>query len=208
MKLAMSIAPILLIAAGCGMRQQTRTTTPPAGPIQTSSSQRDVVPAGTDLTIRVNQEISTSTPGGSFAAEIAQDVVNQAGQMLIPKGSPARLVVTDVSSGGTVGTRTIALALRSVTINGTDRQVTTLTEQQRGREGIGANRRTAETVGGGAAVGAVLGAIIGGGSGAAAGAAIGAAGGAAAQVLTRGSEVRVPAESVLTFRVDQPIQLS
>jgi hypothetical protein len=69
---------------------------------------------------------------------------------------------------------------------------------------LGANERTARNVGGGAALGAVIGAIAGGGSGAAVGAAIGAAGGAAAQVLTRGESVHVPAETLLTFRLERP----
>jgi hypothetical protein len=63
-------------------------------------------------------------------------------------------------------------------------------------------------VGGGALLGTLIGAVAGGGAGAAAGAAIGAAGGAAAQVLTRGDEVRVPPESVLTFRLDSPLRLN
>jgi outer membrane lipoprotein SlyB len=62
-------------------------------------------------------------------------------------------------------------------------------------------------VGGGAAIGALIGAVAGGGKGAAVGAAVGAAGGAAAQVLTRGDTVRVPAETVMTFRLDQPWHL-
>jgi hypothetical protein len=62
-------------------------------------------------------------------------------------------------------------------------------------------------VGGGAVLGTLIGAIAGGGKGAAIGAAVGAAGGATAQVLTRGEEIRVPAESVLTFRLDQPWRL-
>jgi hypothetical protein len=63
-------------------------------------------------------------------------------------------------------------------------------------------------VGGAAAIGTLIGAIAGGGDGAAIGAAVGAAGGAAAQVLTRGDQVRIPAESVLTFRLDQGWRLS
>jgi len=35
----------------------------------------------------------------------------------------------------------------------------------------------------------------------------GAAGGAGVQVLTRGKEVRVPAETVLEFRLDKPVDL-
>ena len=39
------------------------------------------------------------------------------------------------------------------------------------------------------------------------GGAVGAAGGAGVQVVTRGRDVRVPAETVLTFRLDRPVVL-
>jgi hypothetical protein len=115
--------------------------------------------------------------------------------------------VLDASGGGVTGTSRLELALSSVNINGRMHSVQTDVSEQRGNEGIGANERTARNVGGGAALGAVIGAIAGGGSGAAVGAAVGAAGGAAAQVLTRGDTVRVPAETLLTFRLDQPMYL-
>jgi hypothetical protein len=211
MKLEGLLGTVVLFAAtmGCAANSaQTRTTAPPSGPIQAATTQRNVVPSGTELSIRVDEDISTRQAGGTFDAQISQDIVNQSGEVLIPKGSPAELVVEEVSDGGVAGTKTMSLALRSVTIGGTKRSVASLTEEQRGGEGIGANRRTAESVGGGAALGALLGAVLGGGKGAVAGAVVGAAGGAAAQVLTRGDEVRVPAETILTFRLDQPIQLT
>ena len=58
---------------------------------------------------------------------------------------------------------------------------------QKGKAGVGGNKRTAEYVGGGTALGAVIGAIAGHGKGAAIGAASGAAAGAGAQIFTRGS---------------------
>ena len=73
--------------------------------------------------------------------------------------------------------------------------------------GLGRNRRTAEVVGGGAALGTVIGAAAGGGKGAALGGLAGAAAGALAQVLTAGKEVKIPAESVLKFKLDEPVQL-
>src|SRR4029450_752778 len=73
--------------------------------------------------------------------------------------------------------------------------------------GIGKNKRTAEAVGGGAALGTIIGTIAGGGKGAAIGVLGGAAGGATAQVLTRGRDVQVPAETVLTFMLDRPVTL-
>jgi outer membrane lipoprotein SlyB len=62
-------------------------------------------------------------------------------------------------------------------------------------------------LGGGAALGGLLGAIAGGGKGAVIGAITGAAAGGAVQVLTKGKEVRVPAETILTFKLDQPVRL-
>jgi hypothetical protein len=206
-RIIVAVAMTLLIGGCAANSARTRTTTAPAGPIQAATTDRNTVPAGTSLAIRVNEDISTKEAGRTFDAQIAQDVVNQSGAVLIPRGSRAELVVTQVSDGGVAGTRTMELSLRSVVVNGQRRQVSTLSQEQRGDEGLGGNRRTAETVGGGAALGALLGAVLGGGKGAAIGAAVGAAGGATAQVLTRGDEVRVPAETVLTFLLDQPMQL-
>ncbi len=69
------------------------------------------------------------------------------------------------------------------------------------------NKRSGKYMGGGAALGAIIGAIAGGGKGAAIGAASGAGAGAATQILTRGS-VKVPAETLLTFKLDAPLRLS
>jgi hypothetical protein len=166
-----------------------------------------VIPAGTQIAIRTNEAISAKTPGQTYAAQTASEIQTQDGKMLVPQGSAVQLTVVDVSEGGRVGTKTMQLALKSVTVNGKTHNVSTIPVTESGKEGLGRNRRTAEMVGGGALLGTVIGAIAGGGSGAAIGAAVGAAGGAAAQVLTRGEEVRVPAESVITFRLDEPLRL-
>jgi hypothetical protein len=206
--LATVLAGILL--AGCNSIRgtQTRTQAPPAGPVQADTTEPGVIAAGTVFAVRTNQEINSDQAGQTFAAEVAQDIQDRSGSVLVPKGSSAELVIVETDSGGVTGTKKVALGLRSVTINGKKYSVTTDTSEQRGAEGIGQNRRTAEMVGGGAVLGTLIGAIAGGGSGAAVGAAVGAAGGAAAQVLTRGDRVSVPAETVLNFRLDQPWRLS
>ena len=56
-------------------------------------------------------------------------------------------------------------------------------------------------------LGSIIGAIAGGGKGAAIGAAAGAAAGAGTQTLTRGRFVRVPRESLLTFRLEHPLEI-
>jgi len=111
-----------------------------------------------------------------------------------------------VEDPGRVRSGNVKLSLRSLTVNGRTYTATSQSETA-GERGLGANRRTAEMVGGAAALGTVIGAVAGGAKGAAIGAIAGAAGGAAVQVLTMGKEVRVPAESVLTFRLEQPIQI-
>jgi phage tail tape-measure protein len=64
-----------------------------------------------------------------------------------------------------------------------------------------------ETVDRGAALGTIIGAIAGGAKGAAIGVLVGAAGGAGAEVLNKGKDVRVPAETLLKFRLDKPVSL-
>jgi hypothetical protein len=175
--------------------------------VQTASAGKDLVPAGTTIAVRTNETIKAEEAGGRYTGTIAQDVVNQNYDVLIPKGSRAELVIVDSSSGGAVGTKSVELAVSSITVNGRQLTVASASSEQRGREGLGRNERTATMVGGGAVLGTVIGAIAGGGSGAAIGAAVGAAGGAATQVLTRGKQVEVPAETVLSFQLQQPLQL-
>jgi uncharacterized protein YcfJ len=112
-----------------------------------------------------------------------------------------------VNEGGTLNGGNFVLDLDSIRVNGRRYVVNTTDLETKDREGIGKNKRTGEMVGGGAVLGTLLGAIAGGGKGAAIGAIAGAAAGGGVQVLTRGREIRVPAETVLNFRLEQPLHL-
>jgi hypothetical protein len=161
------------------------------------------IDAGTTITVRTNEEINASNSDGRvFSGVVDQDVLNRSGNVAIPRGADVEMLVKSVAN------KQVALDLESVTINGQrygiqgqDGVVST----QRA-DGLGANKRTGKYVGGGAAIGAIVGAIAGGGKGAAIGGGIGAAAGAGTQVLTRGKGVNVPAESLVTFRLQQPLQ--
>jgi hypothetical protein len=135
-----------------------------------------------------------------------QDILDSTGNVVIPRGSPATLIVRRASEGGTLTSGSYLLDLDSIRVNGR-RYIVNTEEIKAGETGIGKNRRTAEYVGGGAVLGTLLGAIAGGGKGAAIGAVAGAAAGGGAQVLTKGHEIRVPAETVLNFRLDRPLHL-
>jgi hypothetical protein len=162
-----------------------------------------IIPSGTQLSIRTNEAIDskTATAGQQFSAVMAGDVLNSSGAVAIPKGSDVALVIRRATESDLV------LDIDSLVVAGQRYVVSTADLEQKGRQGIGANKRTAEMVGGGAALGALIGAIVGGGKGAAIGAGIGAAGGAGAVVLTKGKEVRVPAETVLNFKLDTDLRL-
>jgi hypothetical protein len=174
---------------------------PPAGGPYSSYL---TLPAGTAIAIRTDESIRTrDTQGGrKWAAQVAQDVRDPSGQLILPRGANAQLVVRRL------GDNELALDLQSVSVNGQNYIVNTNdVVAGSAREGVGANKRTAEYAGGGALLGTLLGAVAGGGQGAAIGALAGGAAGAGTETLTRGSEVHVPAETVLSFRLDSPMTL-
>jgi len=116
-------------------------------------------------------------------------------------------VIRSASKGGKIrGASDLVLDLASVGVDGRQYKLSTEDLSQKGHNGIGANKRTGEFAGGGAAVGAIIGAIAGGGKGAAIGAGSGAGAGALTQILTKGT-IKVPVESVLTFKLDQPLRV-
>src|SRR5215469_11984322 len=169
-----------------------------------------VVPVDAKVSVRTDDTINsaTATEGQAYAAEVADDVLDANGDVVIPHGSNAQIVIRSASKGGRFrGASDLVLDLQSVSVGGQQYVVSTVDLQQKGRQGVGANKRTAEFTGGGAALGAIVGAIAGGGKGAAIGAGAGAGGGALTQILTKGGSIKVPAESVLTFQLDKPVKI-
>lgn len=173
------------------------------------SAQSDRLSSGSQITVRTNDSIDAkdSNEGRIYTAVVDKDVTDRTGKVVIPRGSDAELIVRDTSDNNLV------LDLESVRVNGrrysvstTDENVASDASRDR-REGVGANSRTGKYVGGGAVIGSIIGAIAGGGKGAAIGAATGAGAGAVTQTVTRGGEVRVPSESLVTFRLDRPLTI-
>lgn len=168
------------------------------------------VPSGTELSVRTNEAIDSKVAreGDTFDAQFVNAVTTAEGRTVIPRGAPAKLTLREVDKGGATGTRELMLDLESVSVDGRRYYVGATAEVESRKEGIGKNKRTGVYTGGGAALGAIIGAIAGGGKGAAIGAIAGAGAGAAAQVMTRGEAVRVPAETVLNFRLDRELRLA
>jgi hypothetical protein len=172
-------------------------------------SHRLEAPAGTELVVRTVETIDSRNSGADqiFSAIVEQAVANASGGVIIPERSSAQLLIRQLSSGGETGSPEMVLDVQSITVDGRRYLVSTTDLSVDSGTGLGKNQRTAETVGGGAALGTIIGAIAGGAKGAAIGVLVGAAGGAGAQVLTRGRDVQVPAETVLKFRLDKPVTL-
>jgi outer membrane lipoprotein SlyB len=161
---------------------------------------------GTEIKVRTDTAINaqSAAAGQTYAATVSDDVTDGSGRVVIPRGSRARLATV------ATGDNQISLALSSVTANGRLYRLntnSTQAESSTAKEGVGKNKRTAKYVGGGALAGTLIGAIAGGGKGAAIGALAGGAAGAGAQTLTKGKKLDIPAESQLTFRLDQDVTL-
>lgn len=168
-----------------------------------------VIPSGSDLSVRTNEPIDSrnSYQGQTYSASITEDVLDTAGGVAILAGTAAQLLVRNTSTGGAVHSPELVLDLYSVTRDKKQYTVVTSDVDENNGKGVGKNRRTAEFLGGGSALGAFMGGLFGGGKGAGIGALTGAGGGFVSQVFTRGKEVRVPAETTLRFRLEKPLVL-
>jgi hypothetical protein len=168
------------------------------------------LPVGSDVSVRMNEPIDSATAadGQTFDAQVTRDAKDRDGDVVIPRGSRARVVIRSASGGGKLhGAADLVLDLQSVTVDGRTYAIDTADIREKGRSNVGVNKRTAEFTGGGAALGAVIGAIAGGGKAAAIGAGAGAGAGALTQIITKGGSIKVPVEAVLTFSLDKPLRV-
>jgi hypothetical protein len=165
---------------------------------------------GTEVPVRSEETIDSAraAEGQTYAAEVTTDIRDANGDVVIPSGANAQIVIRSAAKGGRIrGSSDLVLDLASVSVGGQMYQISTTDMVKQGKTGMGANKRTAEYTGGGAAIGAIIGAIAGHGKGAALGAASGAGAGAITQIVTKGGSIKVPAETVLTFKLDRPLRV-
>jgi hypothetical protein len=170
-----------------------------AAALLATSAWAQTLQSGTEIKVRTDSAIPAKpAPNSKYTASVSNDVTDSSGNVVIPRGARAKLVAE--ANGDDTN-----LDLRSVTVNGKRYQLTSQ-DRSSSPDGLGANKRTAKYVGGGAAVGAVLGALLGGGKGAAIGALVGGAGGAGAQVYT-GRKKEIPAETELSYKLAQDLRM-
>jgi hypothetical protein len=161
-------------------------------------------PVGTPVTIRTSTEIDTDRNRVDDAFDASLDEALMSGnQIIAPRGATVKGRISYAKESGKItGQAQLMLELTDLVINGKSYMLRTSDYSE-----VGASRtnRTAATVGGTAALGAIIGAIAGGGKGAAVGAASGAAVGTGVQIMTKGQVLKIPAETIIEFKLESPL---
>jgi hypothetical protein len=182
--------------------QQYPMQNPPAVPSQI------MVPAGTYITVRVNQQLSSdhNQPGDAFSATLVRPLVAN-GVVVAEPGQTVGGRVAQVQKAGRVeGLSKLGVELTDLAlVDGQQLPVKTTLVSRTGNSSVGRD------VGGVAAttgLGAAVGAAADWGRGAAIGAGAGAAVGIIGVLVTRGQPSVIYPEQVLTFRIEQPLTVS
>ena len=170
------------------------------------SKKRITVPAGTRILIRTVDAIDSSKQKTGFRFTATLETNLQAeDQVIAPRGTTVYGRLAQASSAGRMsGSSELTLELTDIVINGTAYPLLTSTYEVKGK---GEGGKTAKKVVGGAGLGALIGGIAGGGKGAGIGAAAGAATGTAVAASKKGQQLQIPSESLLEFRLEQPVAL-
>jgi hypothetical protein len=167
---------------------------------------RITVPAGTRILIRTIDPIDSTKQKTGYRFTATLETNLQAEDTVIaPRGTTIYGRLANASSAGRMkGSSDLTLELTDILINGTAYPLLTSTYEIKGK-GEGGN--TAKKVVGGAGLGALIGGLAGGGKGAGIGALAGAGAGTAVAASKKGEQLQIPSESLLEFRLEQPVAL-
>lgn len=184
----------------------SQSTTPPV-PVAPPAPVKITVPAGTQLSIRLNDEVDSEKAQvgdvfhGSLSAPVTVD-----DDTVLPTTADVEGRVVDVKSAGRfAGQSVLTLELTKLVMNGRTYSIHT---DQWTKSGNGRGKSTAAKVGGGAAVGAILGGILGGGKGAAIGATAGAGAGTGVAAAGKGQQIILHPEQVIAFQLQNSVTVT
>ena len=166
------------------------------------------IPAGTFVTVRLMGTLSSdiNQPGDGFSATLEQPIVVD-GWVVARRGQIAiGRVVSAEKAGRVKGVSSMGVALSDLPlVDG--RQVPVLSQLVQTSAGT-SKGRDAVAVASTTGMGAAIGGAVDGGAGAGIGAAAGAAAGIAGVLLTPGRPTVMPSETLLTFRLQEPIAVN
>lgn len=170
------------------------------------NAMRVTVPAGTRVLIRMINSVDSSKQQAGYRFTATLETNLQAEDVVVaPRGTTVYGRLASASSAGHMsGSSDLTLELTDIVINGTAYPLLTSTYSVKGS---GEGSKTAKKVVGGAGLGALIGGIAGGGKGAGIGALAGAGAGTAVAASKKGEQLSIPSESLLEFRLAQPVTL-
>ncbi len=160
------------------------------------------IPAGTRVSVRINSELKSGTQqvGDTFDG-VLENAITVNGRTIAPRGSTVHGHVTSAKDSGRLHAPGY-IAIRLTDINGIPVSTTAV-----GRQGKSHTKSNVTKIGGGTAAGALIGGLAGGGKGAAIGALVGGGAGPAGAAYTGNKEIVLPAESALSFKLLQPVEV-
>lgn len=170
--------------------------------------QRVTVPAGTTVTVRLAETVSSerNQPGDTFSATLDQPLIVD-GFAIAERGARVTGSIVEAQQAGRVRGLS-AITLQLTKLRTSDGQDVTISTEKFAKQGDKSTGDDAKKVGIGAALGAAIGAIAGGGKGAAIGAGVGGAAGTGTVMATRGKPVELPVETRLTFKLAEAVTLT
>jgi hypothetical protein len=143
-------------------------------------------------------------PGDRFTATLVEPVTVD-GRTAFHKGTQVTgLVEESAPAGRFKGQAHLMLALESIQVDGRTLALSTSVKTRNGRR---RKKHNALWIGGGSGSGALIGGLAGGPVGMVVGASAGAAAGLAGSLVTSRKQVSLPAETLLTFRLREPVDL-
>jgi hypothetical protein len=179
-------------------------TTPAPAPAVPAPPSKVSIPDGTAMSVRLTDPLDSekNQAGDTFRATLNVPITVD-DNVVIPEGADLEGRVAEVKSAAHFkGASLLAIELTKVSFNGRSYQIHTNTWQ---KEGTARGKNTAVKVGGGAALGAIIGGIAGGGKGAAIGTVVGAGAGTGAQAVTKGEQIKLNSEQLLSFTLASPV---
>ncbi len=162
-----------------------------------------VVPNGASVAVSLSQTLSAkdNNVGDSFSGVLARPLTTSTGAVAFPRGTRVEgTVIASKGRGRFAGSGDLGIELNSI-----GGQHVRTTEYEKELKGKG--KRTGAFIGGGGGLGAIIGGLAGGGKGALIGGLAGAGAGTAGAAYTGNKNVVIPAESVVSFRLNQSLQV-
>jgi hypothetical protein len=180
---------------------------PPPPPPSAPVARTVTVAEGTSLPIRLADALDSATTqtGQVIHGTLATDLIAD-NMVAVPSGTPVTGRVVDAKDATHFsGSSLLSIEITQIELKGQPVAVSTAAFSQQGK---GRGKNTALKTGGGAALGAIIGGLAGGGKGAAIGAASGGGLGAGVNAVTRGEQVKIPAETLVNFKLQSPISVT